>query len=73
MMDATATPLLHLCRRRAYLLRRAMEALVPCTSNTCGSLRRITMTLDDVDAFLASIEKEIDRFKKEATDGLDSD
>ena len=72
-MDATAKPLLYLCRRRAYLLRRALNALVPCTSNPCGALRRSMLAMDQVDAFLVSVEKEFDKAEKEVADGQHSD
>ena len=72
-MDATAMPLLHLCRRRACLLRKTLNALVSCSSNPCGALRRSMMAMDQVDAFLVSMEKELDKAEKEGADGRHGD
>lgn len=58
-MDATAKPLLYLCRRRAFLLRKALEALETPLSGgnwACKALDAVVRELD-------SIERELERQK----------
>ena len=67
-MDETAKPLLQLCRRRAILLRRALESLaqqVPCT-------RWALRSMDNLDRELKSIEWDIE-WKEKRNDGRDSE
>ena len=64
-MDATTLPLLYLCRRRAFLLRRALEALetpLPGGNWACRAM-------DAVDRELDSIERELEAQKS----GRDND
>ena len=61
----TATALLYLCRRRAYLLRKALEALETPLSGGNWACR----ALDAVDRELDSIERELEAQKS----GRDSD
>ena len=68
-MDATAKPLLHLCRMRAVLLRSALEAL-RCVSGHQGYCGMAEQRLDGVMQILGYIEAVLDR---EARDGRDSD
>ena len=68
-MDSTAMPLLYLCRRRANLLRSALEALRHVSSHQ-GYCSMAAQRLDGVMQILGYIESEIE---KEARDGRDSD
>ena len=68
MMDATAMPLLYLCRRRAFLLRKALEALetpLPYGNRGCRAMNAVDRELD-------AIEQDIER-QEAQTDGSDSD
>lgn len=68
MTDATAMPLLYQCRRRAYLLRRALEAIetpLPGGSWACRAM-------DAVDREIDSIERAIKQ-REAQKNGRDSD
>jgi len=65
MSDPAAKPLLTLCRRRASLLRSALEAL-RCVSGHQGYCSMAEQRLDGVVQNLGYIEAELD---KEARDG----
>ena len=67
-MDATATPLLQLCRRRAVLLRRTLEALEGQEPGAHWAVR----TMDTLDRELKSIERDI-KWREKQNDGRDSD
>lgn len=66
--DPTAKPLLQLCRRRAHLLRTALNALAQKVSSTRWTLR----TMDTLDIQLKSIEGEIEE-QENQNDGRNSD
>lgn len=61
----TTTALLHLCRRRAFLLRKVLEALETPLSGGNWACR----AMDAVDRELDSIEQELEAQKN----GRDSD
>ena len=68
-MDETAKPLLQLCRRRAILLRRALEAFKH-VSDHIGYCNMAESRIDGVLQILGYIESEM---KEEGDDGRDSD
>ncbi len=72
MSDATAKPLLYLCRRRAYLLRRTLEALAPATTAPETHGHAANAAMDKVDFLLSLIENGL-KAQKEREDGRDSD
>lgn len=72
MMDATALPLLYLCRRRAYLLRTALQALAPATTAPETHSHATSMAMDKIDLLLCLIESGL-KAQKEREDGRYSD
>ena len=72
MIDATAKPLLYLCRRRAYLLRTALEALVPVSTAPVSLGRRVEADMDSVERTINAVESLLESQKEDAR-GRDSD
>lgn len=68
-MDETAKPLLQLCRSRAILLLRTLEALRH-VSDHIGYCNMAESRIDGVLQLLGYIESEME---KEGADGRDSD
>ena len=72
MSDPTAKPLLQLCRRRAVLLRRALEAVTAATPAPATRGYQASNAMDAVDRLLGIIEHDF-KARKELEDGRDSD
>lgn len=71
-MEATAKPLLQLCRRRACLLRTALEALRANAPEYRLLVDAIKLAMNDVDNLLMAVNKQLSG-EKEGADGRDSD
>lgn len=70
----TATPLLRLCRRRACLLRKTLEALATCAPPLPKEYWILAgRGMGAIESLLDIIEQELDKAAKEGADGQHGD